>query len=206
MLQSGRLAVTILTLAACAGQAPAQRVPVPEPLMTAALAGAPVIVIPITMVVAEPGASLGTLAPDRPALLHWADSLVGQIIQERAPEVRWVLPAELRRVARRSVGLVADPDQMGQAILRQSTLKTVPDPLRGYLRNLMAVAGGGRHAFIPAAIILSPGADGRVRVRVSAVLADGRSGAILWRTEVEAEGTDPSAALTAALAIIFPIL
>lgn len=202
----GRLALALLALGACAGQAQVRRAPVPQPLMTAALAGASVIVVPITMVVAEPGLPAGTLPADRPVLLAWADSLVGAVLQERAPEVRWVLPAELRRVARRSVGLVADPDQMGQAVLRQPSLETVPDPLRGYLRNLMAVAGGGRHALVPAAIIVSPAATGGVRVLLSAVLADGRSGAVLWRTEVEGSGETPALALSAALAVILPIL
>jgi hypothetical protein len=38
------------------------------------------------------------------------------------------------------------------------------------------------------------------------VLADGRSGAILWRTEAQGLGADPGAALAAAFASIFPIL
>jgi hypothetical protein len=95
---------------------------------------------------------------------------------------------------------------MGQAVLRQASLRTVPDPLRGYLRNLMAVAGGGRHAVVPAAVAFSPDSiPGRVQAWLAAVLADGRSGAILWRTEVRASGVTPSAALAAALAVIFPV-
>ncbi len=200
------LALGLVLLGACASRAPAQRPPVPEPLMTAALAGASVIVTPLTMVLAEPGLPDGSLPADRVVLLAWADSLVGGLVVERAPEVRWVLPPELRRVARRSPGLVADPDQMGQAVLRQASLRTVPDPLRGYLRNLMAVAGGGRHAFVPAAVAFSPDSmPGQVQAWVAAVLADGRSGAILWRTEVRATGSTPAAALAAAFAVIFPV-
>jgi len=207
LLLAGRLTLAGLLISACAGSAPAQRPPpVPEPVMTAAMAGASVIVVPITMVVAEPGLPAGTLAADRVTLLQWADSVVGATVLERAPEVRWVLPPELRRAARRSGGLVVDPDQMGQAVLRQTSLRTVPDPLRSYLRNLMAVAGGGRYALVPAALIYSPGEDGLITVRLAAALADGRSGAILWRTEVEGRGADAAAALRAALAIIFPIL
>jgi len=203
---SYRLVLAVATLSACAGRAPAQKAPVPQPLMTAALAGAAVIVVPSTMVVADPGLPAGTLPAGRALVLAWADSVVGAALQERAPEVNWVLPPELRRVARRSVGLVADPDQMGQAVLRQSSLRTVPDPLRGYLRNLMAVAGGGRHAFVPAAVVVAPAPGGGVRVVLSAVLADGRSGAISWRTEVEGAGDTASSALAAALAVILPVL
>src|SRR5690606_30763536 len=110
------------------------------------------------------------------------------------------------RVARRSPGVAADPDQMGQAILRQPSLRTVPDPLRSNLRTLMALAGGGRHAFVPAAVLLESDLAGRIRARLMAVLADGRSGAILWRTEARGEGPDASTALARALASIFPIL
>jgi len=175
--------------------------------MTAALAGAAVIVPPLTMVVVEPGVPEGMLPTERLSLLAWGDSLVGQFIAERAPEVRWVLAPELRRVARRSPGLVTDPDQMGQSVLRSGSLKSVPDPLRGYLRNLMAVAGGGRYAFVPAAVVVSAGSEpGQVTAHVAAVLADGRSGAILWRTEASGSGATPAAALAAAFALIFPVL
>ena len=202
-----RIFLAALMLGGCAGRAPAQKIPVAEPLMTAALAGAPVIVPPQTMVILEPGVAAGALPADRLGLLAWADSLVGELIVERAPEVRWVLAPELRRVARRSPGVLVDPDQMGQAVLRQASLRTVPDPLRGYLRNLMAVAGGGRYAFVPAAIIVAPGGEpGMVTVRVAAALVDGRSGAVLWRTEASAAGATPGAALAAAFALIFPVL
>lgn len=202
-----RILLAGLILGACAGRAPAQKAPVAEPLMTAALAGAPVIVPPLTMVIVEPGVAAGLLPADRLGLLAWADSVVAELMVERAPEVRWVLPPELRRVARRSPGVLADPDQMGQAVMRQASLRTVPDPLRGYLRNMMAVAGGGRYAFIPAAIIVSPASEpGMLTARVAAVLADGRSGAVLWRTEAAASGATPGAALAAAFALIFPVL
>lgn len=202
-----RFLVAALALSACASRAPAQKTPVAEPLMTAALAGAAVIVPPLTMVVVEPRVPAGTLPADRAGLLAWGDSLVGHLIAERAPEVQWVLAPELRRVARRAPGVLADPDQMGQAVLRAASLKSVPDPLRGYLRNLMAVAGGGRYAFVPAAVVLSAAPEaGQVTARVAAVLADGRSGAILWRTEASGSGPTPAAALAAAFALIFPVL
>lgn len=202
-----RTLIVALALGACASRAPAQKAPVAEPLMTAALAGASVIVPPLTMVVVEPGVPEGLLPAERAALLAWGDSLVGHLMTERAPEVQWVLAPELRRVARRAPGVVADPDQMGQAVLRSSSLRSVPDPLRGYLRNLMAIAGGGRYAFIPAAVVVTAGPEaGQVGVRVSAVLADGRSGAILWRAEAAGQGPTPAAALTAAFALIFPVL
>lgn len=191
-------------VAACGGTTPPPGEVRTEPLMTAALAGATVIVPPVTMVVIEP-ATPGADGLTAATRNGWADSLVAEALGTRAPEVRWVLPAELRRVARRAPGVAADPDQMGQAVLRQPGFTSVPDPLRSHLRTLMGLAGGGRHAFVPAAILLQPAAGG-VQAHLIAVLADGRSGAILWRTEASGEGASPSAALSTALARILPIL
>jgi len=59
---------------------------------------------------------------------------------------------------------------------------------------------------VPAAVAFSPDSiPGQVQAWMAAVLADGRSGAILWRTEVRATGATPSAALAAAFAVIFPV-
>ena len=63
---------------------------------------------------------------DRRATLTWADSVIGEAFVSRSPEVKWVLPPALRKVARRSPGIVGDPDQMGQAMLRAPKLRTCP--------------------------------------------------------------------------------
>ena len=117
--------------------------------------------MPITLIAADPALQSDTIyAPyrDRQTTLLWADSLIGEAFTGRAPEVRWVLPPELRKAARRSPGIVGDPDQMGQAMLRSPKLKDIPDPLRSSLRNLMAVVGG-RAVMVPAS--LGFGAAGR---------------------------------------------
>src|SRR5881296_2337486 len=73
----------------------------------------------------------------------------------RAPEVNWLFPDELRRVARRAPGVAPNPDQMGTALLRAENLSVIPDPLRSQLRTLVALAGGGggRYALVPAALV-----------------------------------------------------
>lgn len=199
-------ALVALALVACGGPAQPIEEPRPEPLMTAALAGQSVIVPPVTMVIVEPGVPGNEWLPPQAALPRWADSLVAEALTVRAPEVKWVLPEELRRIARRAPGVVPDPDQMGQAVLRSPTMRSVPDPLRGYLRNLMALGGGGRHAFVPAVIVLQPDPAGGVRATLALALADGRSGAILWRTEAVGQGAEPAAAVSQAMAAILPIL
>ena len=187
-----------------AAAAPAAPVP---PVPTAALVGQNVALMPITLIAPDPALQADTVyAPyrDRRTALLWADSLIGDAFAGRAPEVHWVLPAELRKVARRSPGIVGDPDQMGQAALRSPKLKEVPDPLRSSLRNLMAVVGG-RAVMVPASIGFGRQADGLIRADLSLAAADTRSGKIIWRALATGSGTNPRQALDAALAAVLPL-
>jgi hypothetical protein len=177
------------------------------PVPTAALVGQHVAVMPITLIAPDPALQSDTVyAPyrDRRTALTWADSLIGDAFTGRAPEVRWVLPAELRKIARRSPGIVGDPDQMGQAALRSPKLREIPDPLRSSLRNLMAVVGG-RAVMVPASIGFGRQADGLVRADLSLVVADTRTGKVLWRSLATGSGSNPREALDAALAVVLPL-
>ena len=177
------------------------------PVPTEGLAGQEVAVLPLTLVATDPAFLTDTAFSryrDRRTTLSWADSVIGEALVGRAPEVRWVLPPELRKVARRSPGIVNDPDQMGQALLRSPKLKNVPDPLRSSLRNLMAVVGG-RVAMVPAALGFSPDSTRRVRAELSLVAADTRTGKVLWRSLALGSGPTPDAALAAALNGILPL-
>ena len=202
-----------LLLVACSAQAQntgtaSQTVlPPVKPLATAALAGQTVTVLPITLVVADPvleSDSLYSPYRDHRGALLRADSLVGQALLTRAPEVTWVLPPELRKIARRSAGFVDDPDQMGQAILRSPGLTSVPDPLRSSLRTLIALAGG-RLAMVPASVGFGPEPNGQIRADLTLVLADARNGKVLWRSLAYGRGASPDQALKAAIAAVLPI-
>jgi hypothetical protein len=92
---------------------------------------------------------------------------------------------------------------MGQSVLRSPNLKEVPDPLRSYLRQLLALSGGVRFAFIPAALYLSPAGTDSLNVQLSAVLADGRLGRVVWRTLAVGRGETAEQAYRAALATLF---
>lgn len=203
----------LLSISCGAGaQQPAPATPPPPagqvvPVPTEALVGQSVALMPITLVVADPALHADTIyAPyrERRGTLLWADSLLGEAFTGRAPEVRWILPAELRKIARRSPGIVGDPDQMGQAALRSPKLREVPDPLRSSLRNLMAVVGG-RMVMVPASLGFGRQADGRLRADLSLVVADTRSGRILWRSLSAGSGANPREALDAALAAALPL-
>jgi hypothetical protein len=93
---------------------------------------------------------------------------------------------------------------MGQAVLRAPKIEVVPDPLRSSLRSLMAVAGG-RIALVPAALGFGPETDGQIRADLSLVLADARSGKVMWRSVALGRGKTPNEALNAAIAAVLPL-
>jgi hypothetical protein len=147
------------------------------------------------------------------------------------PEVQWILPPRLRKVARRAPGIAPDPDAMGQAVMRAPGLKTLPGTLNASLRNLVALSGG-RMVLIPAAVGFTRDTSGAaahgapsgvangvangaatngaavrttaVRATLVAVLADVRSGNVLWRAQATGAGATPADALRAALVAALP--
>ncbi len=213
MLNRPAAATLVLFTLACGGKTaksapePApQREPV-RPLVTTPFAGQEIAVIPLTLVVSEEPLTSQAPLSDRVRTLAWADSLIGAAVTGRSPEVKWVLPADLRKMARRSPTVAPDPDRMGQALLRAPKLEEVPDPLRGNLRNMMAIVGG-RFALVPAALAFvnePAGAPAPVRAELSLVLVDTRTGRIVWRSLAWATGTSPERAFVAALNTVFPV-
>ncbi|HXE57192.1 MAG TPA: hypothetical protein VNK43_04265, partial [Gemmatimonadales bacterium] len=140
---------------------------------------------------------------DRARTLRWVDSLIGAALVSRAPDVKWVLPPELRRIARRAPTL-ADPDHLGQSVMRAPGLRQLPEPLHSNLRGLVALAGG-RYAFIPAALGLSRDGAGIVKAELAVVMADARRGDVPWRTVASGTGPTPREAVRAALASMLPL-
>jgi hypothetical protein len=209
-----RLATTALALLtlACGGK-PAnpgpepgkeQREPV-RPLITTSFAGQSLAVTPLTLVVADEAMAGVPPLDSRPVALAWADSLVAAALQGRSPDVKWVLPAELRKLARRAPTVAPDPDRMGQSILRGSKVEDVPDPLRNNLRSMMALVGG-RFALVPAALVfLREPNDGPVLAELSLALVDTRTGKVVWRSLAWGIGATPERALVAALDTVLPV-
>ena len=207
LVRSARCAV-LLTTVACGGKK-ADRPPTPAPtapLPTAGLAGQRVSVLPLTLVAAEDTLHWEAVIADRRATLDRSDSIIGTLLAARATEVTWVGPPELRRAARRAVGIAADPDQMGTAFLRATNVSYVPDPLRYQLRTLVGLTGG-RYALVPAGLVYrhAPGsAPGVATAELSVVLVDTRVGRVGWRTIARGEGDDPWTALTRAVKSLTP--
>jgi len=206
-------------MAACGGKKTDKPpVPVPTaPLPTAGLAGQKVCVMPLTLAAAEDTLHWEGLIADRRTTLDKSDSIIGSLLTGRSPEVTWVLPAELRRAARRAAGIAPEPDQMGTSFLRADQLIDVPDPLRYQLRTLAGLAGA-RFALVPAGLVFrkapvrsdTGGAPHAAPVpmvavaELSVVLVDTRLGQVQWRTTARGEGQDPWTALTRAVKSLTP--
>jgi hypothetical protein len=204
---SHRPLLFLLALAACSTAAvppvEAQREQSPAPaLAVAPLAGQRVPVLPVTLLSVEPPID-EQLPGDRAERLEWADRIVADVLMSRGPEVTWVLPPELRAVARRAPATVTDPDRMGHALMRASSLQVVPDPLRSYLRALTAMTES-RFVLIPAAVRMVPDSTGGIRAETAMVLVDSRNGAVLWRSNPVAHAHSARAALAASIAHILP--
>ena len=218
-LRRGIWIVGAWAFVACGSKKPEQQ-PKPEPtapLPTAGLAGQRVALTPLELVGAEDTIHLDSLITSRRATLDRCDSIILTLLTARAPEVTWVGPAELRHIARRAVGIVADPDQMGTPFLRASNIIDVPDPLRYQLRTLMGLVGG-RYVLVPAGLVFrkprrvgaagqpAGGADHAVEIsaELSIVMIDSRVGKIGFRTVARGEGADPWTALTRAVKSLTP--
>ncbi|TLY54172.1 MAG: hypothetical protein E6K55_06425, partial [Gemmatimonadetes bacterium] len=101
-----------VVLAACGH---GSQTPIPEPtapLPTAGIAAQQVAVLPLTLVAAEDSLHWQATVGERRTALAKGDSILGSLLQARAPEVTWILPDALRRAARRAPGIAPDPDQM----------------------------------------------------------------------------------------------
>jgi hypothetical protein len=212
-MSAPRLSLLLLALAACApatsGQAQATNAQMDRELKRSglareALAGQRVAVLPLAHIVRDTALTDTLVRLPRETVLTWVDSLLAESLVERAPEVEWVFPDELRKSARKAAGMIPEPDKMGQAVMR-SPLKSVPDPLRSNLRTLMGIVGG-RFAFIPASVRFAPD-SGAIQATIEAVLADTRTGQVGWRSSnAIGRGATPAAALIAAVAAFLPNL
>ena len=195
--------VPLLFLLGCAGgQTSSDVLPETAPLPTAGIAGQEVCVYPLTLVVAEESLGWAEMLLPRRDALNRADSLIEAFLTERAPEVTWVLPEALRRAASRAPGMLANPDQIGTALLR-SPMDRVPDPLRSQLRTLTGTAGG-RHALIPASLVFRADSSGLGRAELTLAIVDVRTANVLWRTVANATGGEPWAATWNALKSLVP--
>jgi len=202
--------LVLATLTGCGGnKSDPAKPPEPSPFLNQAiyipaLAGQKVAVLPLTLAVPDAALSEDSLLGIRARALPWADSLLGEALQNRAPEVQWILPPELRRAARRATGIATDPDHMGHAVLRDPTFKIVPDPLRSQIRTLTALVDA-RYCLVPTSAVFLREPDGRVKIELMLVLVDSRTGDPGWHSIASATDSTPARAYRAALANVIRV-
>ena len=196
----------VVTLALACGPKKSEQNATPQPtapLPTAGIAGQRVALTPLALVAAADTLHWDAMIGDRRTTLDRCDSIIATFLTARAPEVTWVGPGELRRIAHRAPGIAADPDQMGTPMLRFNNVVDVPDPLRYQLRTLMGLVGG-RYVLVPSALLFDKPATAAVRAELSVVMIDSRIGRIGFRTIARGEGDDPWTALTRAVKNLTP--
>jgi len=159
--------------------------------------------------------SLDTTALRDSALQDWRsraqagakfDAMLGTYLTDNAIDVHWILPEELRRIAKRAPGMLVDPDRIGLQQLVPRNVRRVPDPLSARLRQYVALTDA-RVAFAPAALYLSreqAAGTTTYRADVNAVVVDARMGDVRWRTLATGRGRSPEAAVRAAIATMVP--
>jgi len=207
-MRAARSCRVLLAVAAmgCGGNPPPDPAvpPVTLPLPVAVLAGREILVLPVGLIAASDSLGWRDAFRDRVGARSRADSIIADALTGRAPEVPWVLPARLRQIARRNPTVVADPDLLPGAVLRDERLEEVPDPLRAQLRTLSSFTSA-RYALVPAALFYEPTPSGDGRAYLVTVVADVRLGTITFRSTASGDGQDPWTALAAALAALTPI-
>ncbi len=181
------------------------KMPPAIPMNTLGIAGQVVGVLPSTLVVARDSLAGKPPFADRASSNQWADSLLGELMMLRAPDVKWKLPAQMRAVARSAPGMAADPDYLGQAALRDPQITKVPNPMISNIRNLMAIAGG-RYAFAAASLSFQHDSLGAVEARGNFIGIDTRMGDVIFRSYITASGPTPAAAMDSMLTVLFPTI
>ncbi len=195
--------VAAIAATGCAPTSSGDGSPAPGlPLPLSAMIGVEVVVYPLTMILAEATLEWDDTLSPRDSALEVADSLIAMALTERTPEVMWVMPEVLRRVARQAPGLLVDPDRMATAALRHR-LSKLPDPLFSQMRSLTG-AVGDRLSLVPASLLFFRESDGIGRAELTIVLVDVRLGDFWWRTVVRGTGPDPWTAFREALETLAP--
>jgi hypothetical protein len=138
---------------------------------------------------------LPELEPRRAALLQEANAALDTAVRLTGRGVTWMGLEEQRHASRRNPTLGIDPDQFATSYLLGSTVDRIPDPLWGQVRTLGAITGA-RFAVVPAAVRIA-GAAGTLTASYIMVVADVRTGAVMFRARATGR---PMATAEAALA------
>lgn len=125
-------------------------------------------------------------------------------LQERAPQVRWILPDELRSDLARAPALGVPLENLPVGVFLQAEVQRVGDPLYGHLRRIAGLSGADV-ALIPVAVRHRPESPRQAgAVEIAAALVSARTGHVFWFAVVDGSpgtGDDPGAMASAADAL-----
>ena len=201
-----RNAVVIMivsVVSACGGHRPSRTHPT-DPFVTTQVAPLPLgslsgsnvlLLVAGGILLGDSAAPLPELDAHRPALLDMANAALDTALRRDGRDVNWMGLAEQRQAARRSPTLGLDPDRFATAYLFDPKVDRVPDPLWGQVRSLAAITGA-RFAVVPSAVKIT-GAQGALTASFIMVVADARTGSVMFRARATGR---PMATAEAALA------
>lgn len=198
----------IAVVAGC-GPAPAPpATPASKPvalLPTQILGGGSVPVFPVNNMAVRPGTGWDSLLEPRRDAFRKVDSILLAAVEGYSPEVTWVNQATVRRAAEQAPGMITRPDQLPTGLLKREAAEPIPESLRASLRQLTAIAAGGRYALVPAELVFGwDGVAQRAYADLSMTLADVRTGTITWSNTLRGTGPNPWTAVAGAVRTMFP--
>ncbi|MBI4501444.1 MAG: hypothetical protein HY700_09815 [Gemmatimonadetes bacterium] len=173
---------------------PAPVAPFPGDLLTGRIA-----VYPLNNMSVDSTLGWNEALADRAQVRGRVDSMLVAVLNDRFSQVLWVTPAALRLAAAQAPGRLTEPDRMPTLLLQTHALTTIADPLASQMRELTAVAAGGRFALVPANLWFARDRQGRGTANLVVALADIRLRAVGWSATLSGAGDTPWEALDAAL-------
>lgn len=181
-------------LCACGAATPRAQPPLPTAESAPSLRGATAMVFPVQNAgVPVRDAQQRRWAADRTAI----DAEIAYWLQQGAPGVKWVLPAQIDRTIARSPMLDIDPRALAVGVFQHAQVKRIGDPLFGDLARLAAVLQA-KFAVVPvAAEFVGTSPDSAV-LNIATAVIDPTDGDVMWFGVIA--GTDMGVGSGAAVA------
>ena len=126
------------------------------------------------------GAGWGSGTAVSDSVLRRLDGEIAYWLAERAPAVRWILPARIDAELRRSPVLDIRPRELAVGAFRRAEVKRIGDPLFGDIRRLAAIFEA-RYALVPVGAAIQPDSAGTgYAVEIAVAVIDAMNGYVGW--------------------------
>jgi hypothetical protein len=183
----------------CASAATPAKEQQPEPQGTplAAMAGRPVLVLPIQYAAFADSLNWRGQIADGGTFLSALDDSIAAELGDRGLR-SWTFAPAITASARRNAGMTADPHALAAESLRrrvQASDDPLSEPLASQIRSLVALRDA-RYVILPAILRFENGGAG-ARASLLVYLIDSRTARIRWSGEVSSEVTRSSPTMLA---------